>query len=685
MRFLTAFLLLPLLTPAPVNAQPEDCRPGAFLTTWGRPAIQEEGLALLPLSSEELLLAAYLEDRSLLMIVDPTGASLWSREFDFLDGAERITELKLLDGAVVGCGLAPGEQPAEGFLFRFDPNGRMLQWARRVSGQRGALHVAGPAPQSDEYVLAGTEGDDLALLRLQPESGAVSEQLMRRFLQTEPEIIAQLSVHHEAIYGLGTLTLPDGNRRMAFSRFDELGNALWSRHFFGEAGAETDLAGRALLPAGEATLLLGDGKGPEGGADRRELFLSKVDAYGAAVWMQRYAFPSLPELHGLGLFPLSTGYLVTAAIPDNGFLLMQTVESGEAVTAVSLPFSTGAAGAQTAVYWQDQLYCTGAHAGPDGDADIALAAYDPSAGPENCLEWSPVQVEDRPVSLPAAAGFTLPAAAGSLLPAPHEWRGTPAAMAQEWPCEPPEYLELCDNGLDDDCDGFTDADDPDCILLPNARVQRISATCDDDRLILNFRICNEGKGDLPAHTPWVLYQPDPRLFAASVLGSGVIGRPLATDSCFEQSLAFPSDIGETFFVVLNIDPLVFPPWRELIHFPFTDIEETVYEDNLANLAFSCNQRVFVPTGFSPNNDGVNDLFLPATGFGVRRIAEFQVYNRWGEVVFEAYDCPPNDPACAWDGEHRGKIALPAVYVWRVRLTFLDGAEEVRHGEVTLVR
>ncbi|MBS1776481.1 MAG: PKD domain-containing protein [Bacteroidetes bacterium] len=86
----------------------------------------------------------------------------------------------------------------------------------------------------------------------------------------------------------------------------------------------------------------------------------------------------------------------------------------------------------------------------------------------------------------------------------------------------------------------------------------------------------------------------------------------------------------------------------------------------------------VPTAFSPNGDGVNDV-LYVRGAAVDKLL-FRVYNRWGEKVFET-----NDINVGWDGNYKGKPQEVEVYAWVLEATFLDGTTESRSGNVTLLR
>jgi len=98
-----------------------------------------------------------------------------------------------------------------------------------------------------------------------------------------------------------------------------------------------------------------------------------------------------------------------------------------------------------------------------------------------------------------------------------------------------------------------------------------------------------------------------------------------------------------------------------------------------------NRRIFLPTIFSPNNDGVNDLFFLTAGKGVARLEDFRIYNRWGNNIFEKSSCIPNDIDCTWDGQYKGVKAEVGVYSYTVRVNYYDKQVETLKGEVTLIR
>src|SRR5690606_28567154 len=86
----------------------------------------------------------------------------------------------------------------------------------------------------------------------------------------------------------------------------------------------------------------------------------------------------------------------------------------------------------------------------------------------------------------------------------------------------------------------------------------------------------------------------------------------------------------------------------------------------------------LPNAFSPNGDGVNDVFYVRGG--PFETMELKIYNGWGELVFET-----TDPLFGWDGTHDGTPEINGVYVYSVIATTTDGLTHDRSGKVSLIR
>ncbi len=89
--------------------------------------------------------------------------------------------------------------------------------------------------------------------------------------------------------------------------------------------------------------------------------------------------------------------------------------------------------------------------------------------------------------------------------------------------------------------------------------------------------------------------------------------------------------------------------------------------------------IYVPSGFTPNNDGLNDL-LRAVAVGVKDFKYFTIFNRWGQQVFTT-----RDPARGWDGRINGIQQVTGTYVWIAEAVDYLGNLIQRKGVVTIIR
>ncbi len=94
--------------------------------------------------------------------------------------------------------------------------------------------------------------------------------------------------------------------------------------------------------------------------------------------------------------------------------------------------------------------------------------------------------------------------------------------------------------------------------------------------------------------------------------------------------------------------------------------------------------VEVPTGFTPNGDGQNDLLI-VHGRPGTRIGYLQVFDRWGEMVYEDRDLDVNDFTRGWDGTNKGKPLNGGVFIWQAEAIYEDGSTEIVNGQTTLLR
>lgn len=93
---------------------------------------------------------------------------------------------------------------------------------------------------------------------------------------------------------------------------------------------------------------------------------------------------------------------------------------------------------------------------------------------------------------------------------------------------------------------------------------------------------------------------------------------------------------------------------------------------------TANYNLYIPNSFTPNGDGVNDVFqIFGTGF---KNVEIIVFDRWGEKLFTTTDAQKG-----WDGTYKGVNVKDEVYVYQVKFATLDGKQHTKTGHVTILK
>jgi gliding motility-associated-like protein len=102
-------------------------------------------------------------------------------------------------------------------------------------------------------------------------------------------------------------------------------------------------------------------------------------------------------------------------------------------------------------------------------------------------------------------------------------------------------------------------------------------------------------------------------------------------------------------------------------------------EGYVNLKVYKGPELYVPTAFTPNGDGLNDLFYPFP-VGIRSINYFKVFNRWGQLLFSSTTLYKG-----WDGKLQGVEQPAGVYVFMAQGVDKNGKILTHNGTVTMIR
>ncbi len=127
--------------------------------------------------------------------------------------------------------------------------------------------------------------------------------------------------------------------------------------------------------------------------------------------------------------------------------------------------------------------------------------------------------------------------------------------------------------------------------------------------------------------------------------------------------------------------------------PLKNTEYTIEVKNAAGCAASdkvnitvtkAGGELFIPNTFSPNGDGVNDIFYPRSTASVK-IISLKIINRYGAVVFERAGFNTNDINAGWDGDSRGVKLLSDIYLYEISMADTENKTQTIQGDIALIR
>lgn len=151
-------------------------------------------------------------------------------------------------------------------------------------------------------------------------------------------------------------------------------------------------------------------------------------------------------------------------------------------------------------------------------------------------------------------------------------------------------------------------------------------------------------------------------------------------TCIQQFLWSPTDgvSDET-----AAEPLITPTDTTIYVVTMDDGLQCIINDSLRIIVVdpttvSCSD-ILLPSAFTPNNDGLNDVFGISNPFVTGELLAFEIFDRWGNIVFATLD-----PLEKWDGSFRGTPVNPGVFLYKIHFR-CEGKEDVRSGTVTVIR
>lgn len=95
--------------------------------------------------------------------------------------------------------------------------------------------------------------------------------------------------------------------------------------------------------------------------------------------------------------------------------------------------------------------------------------------------------------------------------------------------------------------------------------------------------------------------------------------------------------------------------------------------------------VFIPNSFSPNGDGINDVFRLYGNKGMKKLLRLTIFDRHGNMVFQQAQNALHDTSPGWDGTFDGKPVDTGTYFFVAEIEMMDGIIRFHNGEINLVK
>jgi gliding motility-associated-like protein len=102
-------------------------------------------------------------------------------------------------------------------------------------------------------------------------------------------------------------------------------------------------------------------------------------------------------------------------------------------------------------------------------------------------------------------------------------------------------------------------------------------------------------------------------------------------------------------------------------------------DDIKVVVFKTQPDIFIPSAFTPNSDGLNDVLRPIVA-GMKQLNYFRVFNRWGQMLFTT-----SAIGQGWDGRLSGKLQASGTYVYMISATDYTGKVVTKKGTIVLIR
>jgi gliding motility-associated-like protein len=153
-----------------------------------------------------------------------------------------------------------------------------------------------------------------------------------------------------------------------------------------------------------------------------------------------------------------------------------------------------------------------------------------------------------------------------------------------------------------------------------------------------------------------------------------------TTICFGEAFSLDaSTVNGTYLWQDNSINSVFNVSEQGLYWVRVSIDTCSISDSIKIYITDCSVILEMPNIITPNNDGLNDIFLPVKIKNVLKMNTL-IYNRWGNLIYES-----DKFNVEWDGKHNGNLVSDGIYYWIIKYTDIYGKESTIKGSLTVLR
>ncbi len=178
-------------------------------------------------------------------------------------------------------------------------------------------------------------------------------------------------------------------------------------------------------------------------------------------------------------------------------------------------------------------------------------------------------------------------------------------------------------------------------------------------------------------TVWVRLYPKVTADAGPADTTVVLGEPLQLNGSGGDNYLW--DPGTWLTSTITANPVALPQQNIVYHLLATSNAGCEGRDSIRVKLFNVEASMYVPTAFTPNTDGNNDVLRPIL-LGMKSLAYFRVYNRWGQLLFST-----SEKGKGWDGTFGGQPQQADTYVWMAQGVDFKNATITKKGYAVLIR